>query len=118
MQFIIIALYVVLSVSGVVCFKLGSMQNLSLTVTSSIFSLQISWLSIIGLFFYICSFLMYMGLVAKYNLSYLVPVVTGAVYILTLAASIFIFKEDLNVQQIIGSLLVFVGVLLINWPSR
>ena len=41
---------------------------------------------------YVCSFLIYMGLVSKIQLSYLAPISTGVVYVLTLAAALFILS--------------------------
>lgn len=118
MQYVVLAIYVLCSVSGLVCFKLGSMDELSLAVTRSSFSLHISWLSVLGLALYICSFLIYMGLVAKNDLSYLMPVVTGAVYILTLVSSVTVFKETMHVTQVIGSVLILAGVVLMNIKAK
>ena len=61
---IVLALYAVLSVGGLSLFKLGAQHTLGIGVTSTAFSLQISWLSLLGLLLYVCSFLIYMGLVS------------------------------------------------------
>lgn len=114
MNILIILVYTLLSVSGVVFFKLGSTQELTLEVTASAFCLKISWLSILGLVFYVISFLIYMGLVAKTDLGYLVPVCTGVVYLMTLSASVLIFKESFTATDIVGSLLILGGVILMN----
>ena len=114
MQYIIIAIYVLFSVSGVVFFKLGSANALALELSQSSFSLKISWLSILGLACYIVSFLIYMGLVTKNSLSYLIPVVTGAVYLLTMLSSVLIFKEHIQLLQLAGSILILAGLVLMN----
>jgi len=114
MQYIIIAVYVLFSVSGVVFFKLGSADVLALDISRTNFSLKISWLSVLGLICYIISFLIYMGLVSKNNLSYLVPVVTGAVYLLTMSSSVLIFKEVIQLPQFAGSVLILAGLILMN----
>lgn len=114
MQYIIIAIYVLFSVSGVILFKLGSTDILALDISRTNFSLKISWLSVVGLVCYIISFLIYMGLVSKNNLSYLIPVVTGAVYLLTMLSSVLIFKENIQFFQLVGSLLILTGLVLMN----
>ena len=55
-----------------------------------------------------------MGLVSKNNLSYLLPVVTGAVYLLTMFSSVLIFKESIYYVQLIGSALILLGLVLMN----
>lgn len=114
MQFITMIIYVLCSVSGLVLFKLGNTEALTLEATPSFFSLKISWLSILGLILYIISFLIYMGLVSKNELSYLLPVVTGSVYLLTMLSSILFFKENIHYIQLIGSAFILLGLMLMN----
>lgn len=111
---IILAVYALLSVGGLTLFKLGSQQALSVGVTSTALSLHISWLSLAGLAMYVCSFLIYMGLVSKIQLSYLAPISTGVVYILTLAAALLIFRETVTPMKLIGAALVLCGIVLMN----
>lgn len=113
-QVIIITLYVLCSVLGVVCIKLGGTEAMAIEMTNRFFSIKIGWLPILGLTLYVVSFLIYIGLISKNNLSYLIPVTTGAVYLLTLLSSIVVFKEKLQLLQIIGSILVLAGVVLMN----
>lgn len=113
-KFFVMVVYVLLSVAGVTCFKLGSTESLNVTVSNTYFSIRISWLSILGLMLYAISFLIYMGLISKSYLSYLLPIITGMVYILTLLAAVVIFKEKLQFGQIVGSVLILIGVVLMN----
>lgn len=118
MNGLIIFVYVFLSVSGIVFFKLGSSALLSFSVSVNDFSLKMSWLAVLGLLFYLLSFFVYMGLIAKNNLSYLIPITTAAVYIATLVSSVLIFKEEVNNVQLFGSVLILFGVLLINLSTK
>lgn len=118
MQYVVIAVYVLFSVSGLVLFKLGSTKALTLTIDQSFFSLKISWMSILGLLLYIASFLIYMGLISKNNLSHLFPVVTGAVYLLTMLSSVLVFKESIHFLQVVGSILILAGLMLMNVKLR
>lgn len=55
-----------------------------------------------------------MGLVSKNELSYLLPVVTGSVYLLTMLSSILFFKENIHYIQLIGSAFILLGLMLMN----
>lgn len=111
---ILISIYLLLTVSGLVLFKLGSNENLNFKLTAGNFVLNFNYKVILGLCAYIASFLMYMFLVSKFDLSYIVPITTGIVYILTLISSVYIFKDKLYIQNLIGVILVLVGIVLIN----
>jgi len=111
---VILALYALLSVGGLTLFKLGAQQAMSIGVTGSALSLNISWLSLAGLAMYVCSFLIYMGLVSKIQLSYLTPISTGVVYTLTLAAALLIFHEPITTFKLVGALFVLCGIVLMN----
>lgn len=118
MQYAIIAIYVLFSVSGLVLFKLGSTETLTLNVSQTVLSLKISWLSILGLLLYVISFLIYMGMVSKNDLSYIFPIASGAVYLLTMLSSVLIFKESIQSMQILGSTFILVGLVLMNIKLR
>lgn len=118
MQYIAITIYVLCSVSGLVLFKLGSTEDLTLEINRSFFCLKVGWLSVLGLILYIISFVVYMGLAAKNNLSYLVPVTVGAVYCLTMLASVVIFKEQVRFLQLLGSAFILIGLVLMNIKQK
>ena len=114
MQYVVISIYVLFSVAGVTCFKLGSTESLNISISNTYFSIKISWLSVLGLLLYIVSFLIYMGLISKNQLSYLIPLITGAVYLLTMFSSVIIFKEQIHFFQLAGSVLILFGLILMN----
>ena len=114
MHYFLILLYVFLSVSGLILFKLGNQYGLSANLSMTCFSIKIPWISILGLAFYVLSYLLFMILIAKSNLTQLIPVTTGVVYITTLVASVAIFKENVSTSQVLGSLLIMIGILLMN----
>ena len=49
-----------------------------------------------------------------FDLSYIMPIVTGVIQILTLVLAKFVFKEKISKLSIIGASLVIVGILLMN----
>jgi small multidrug resistance pump len=114
MQWITIGIYLLLTVSGLILFKFGASQGIAVSFKNGSFLLQLNWISIMGIFCYGCSFLLYLGLVSNMKLSYIYPITTGIIYILILVASICIFRETINYIQIVGSAFILLGVILMN----
>ena len=114
MQWVLVCVYLILTVSGLVLFKAGSNQGLAANVSGGFFSLKISWLSILGMLCYLFSFLLYLVLISKMDLGYIYPVTTGIVYVLVLVASIAIFKEPISTFKLIGCGLILAGVVCMN----
>lgn len=108
-----IALYLFCSVGGLTLVKIGSNNN-NFSVESSFFNLQLSYLTLIGLILYIVSFLMWIVIVGKFNLSYIQPLTTGLSYVLIISASIFILKEVITPFQWGGLVFILIGVILMN----
>lgn len=109
-----IIIYTLLSVSGLIFVKLGSTNGITKISFDSGLLLQIPWQMILGFGLYVCSFLFYMFLINKFDLSYIVPVATGATYILTILSSKIIFNEIITTWKLVGSFFILIGVLLVN----
>lgn len=114
MQFIVIIIYALISVSGLTLVKLGSNNPISFGISQGGFSLSVGWITLLGLVLYIISFLIYMTLVAKNNLTYLSAVSSAVVYILTMIVALVILKEQVTSLQWIGWCLILTGVVLMN----
>lgn len=114
MQFVTIILYAIISVGGLTLIKLGGSNPLSLEINHAGVSFGMGWLTLCGFILYVASFLIYMTLVSKNNLSYITPVSSAVVYALTLVVSLVIFKEHMSVVQWIGWCAILVGVVLMN----
>lgn len=114
MQIITIILYAVISVTGLSLVKLGSHHPLSFAVGADGFSVGAGWMTLLGLVLYVISFLIYMTLVAKNNLTYLTPVSSAVVYILTTLVSLVLFRETMTPMQWVGWSFILVGAFLMN----
>lgn len=114
MKVFMIGIYLLLSSAGLILFKLGVNNNPIISSSQGFLNLKIGYLSLSGVVCYGCSFLLYLGLVSKYNLSYIIPITTGIMQIIILLASSIIFKETITFTQIIGVILVVIGVAFIN----
>lgn len=111
---ILIVVYIILTIAGVVLFKLGTQKDFLVSIATGVFTLKISLMSIIGLVCYLCSFLMYMFLISKFDLTYIVPVTTGIVQVATFVLAIMIFKESVTISKVVATGLILMGVILLN----
>lgn len=116
MKFILVLIYLVLTLSGLILMKKGGNPG-SLTVSDGTANFGISLVSLLGLFCYLCSFLLFTRIVVMFDLSYIMPICTGIVQVLTLVASKIIFKENISIAGIIGASLIIVGIIVMNWKQ-
>ena len=114
MQFIIIGIYLLLTMSGLILMKLGGNTGKFAMVEGDI-NFGISPVSLLGFICYIGSFFLYTKMVVMFDLSYITPICTGIVQILTLVASKVIFKENITIQGIAGASIIIIGLLIMNW---
>lgn len=110
-----VILYMLLAVSGMLLVKQGT---LSAGVVEGKFNLNISFTSFIGIMFYGCSFLLYMVILQKFDLTDIIPITTGVIYILTFMAGIIFFKESINLQQLIAAGIILAGIVLMALNSK
>lgn len=73
-------------------------------------------MSAIGFVCYICSFLLFTRMVIMFDLSYIMPLTTGIVQILSLVASSVVFKESISKQGIIGASII-IGLIIMNYKK-
>lgn len=109
-------LSVVLSAMGQILVKIGA-RNLELDFSMS--HLLPSLLQIIknipvmsGMFIYGLSFILWVKVLSKLELSYAYPFVSLG-YVLIMFFSFFVFKESLSAYRILGTFLIIAGVLFI-----
>lgn len=107
-------IYVILQTSGLILVKLGS-KKLTMSLTKSLFSMQISLLSLLGISFYLLSFVLWMYIISiSAEISYIVPLGVAATNLAILVGSYFILKETITKATIIGTILIIAGVVIMN----
>ncbi|MBQ9024292.1 MAG: hypothetical protein IJ105_03610 [Bacilli bacterium] len=110
MKYILTIIYLFCTTGGITFMKLGG-DSLSLSFKNG-FTFKIGAVTFLGFFLYLVSFLLWQRMVVKYDLSTMVPIVTGIVQILVLLVGHFIFKESLSVISIVGAILIIGGIIL------
>ncbi|WP_311873187.1 EamA family transporter [Vagococcus fluvialis] len=106
-------MYVILSSSGIILFKLGS-ADLSIKMMSNQLNMNFPMMSILGLLCYLISFILWMIIISKSDVSYIVPLGLGITNVLILVGSMVVLKESINLYGIIGIVMILGGTLLIN----
>lgn len=110
---LIFLIYVLSSSFGIILFKLGS-KGVNFTISNSDIGLKLSYFSLIGLTLYVVSFLLWMIIISKNDVSKIVPIGLGATNILIMFLSYFLLGETISMVQLIGVLTVIIGVVLMN----
>jgi len=113
MKFVLVFLYLFFSVFGLILMKKGGNAG-SVSFNDSNVGLSINIISFIGLLFYVVSFLLYTKVVTSYDLSFIIPIITGISQILILLASWGILKETISKQGIIGAIIIIIGIIIMN----
>lgn len=113
MQVILIVVYVILTLSGLVLMKKGGNPG-KVSISKKDISLSMSPVSALGFVCYLCSFLLFTKIVVMFDLSYIMPIVTGIVQVMTLIVANFLFKEKIDKKSIIGASLVIIGIVVMN----
>ena len=110
---VLFIIYVILSSSGLILFKLGSLNpNLNINILD--ISIAFSIKSIIGILCYGCSFVLWMIIVSRMNLTVAMPLSVAIVNTLVLIGSCVFLKEKVTLVQGIGIFIIIFGVSLIS----
>ena len=114
MGILMIVIYLLLSTGGLVLIKLGA-NSVELGVKQGIFNCSISIVSIVGLICYIGSFLIFtFVIVKKFDLTYIMPILTGISQVIVILAGLLVFKEHIGIYGIAGIIFVILGVIMLN----
>lgn len=113
MEVVLVLIYLILTISGLVLMKKGGNSG-TINFSEGNIGFSINWISALGFVCYICSFLLFTRIVIMFDLSYIMPLVTGIVQILTLISAAVIFKEEITTQGIIGASIIIIGIIIMN----
>ncbi|MDR0765009.1 MAG: FUSC family protein, partial [Synergistaceae bacterium] len=96
-------------------YKLGNNRiKTAISFQNGILRLEINYLTVIGFIAYIVSFLVFMIILTKYKITYIVPVLSGLMCICVFLGAIFLLHEKTSPGGIAGSVFVLIGIAIIN----
>lgn len=109
--------YVLLASSGLILFKLGSANS---NLTLNIFGLSINYSikMILGLLCYGCSFILWMLIVSRMNLTIAMPLSVAIVNTLVLVGSCIVLKEKISLMQGVGIFIIILGVCIMTGGNK
>ena len=114
MKYVLIVIYLILTVSGLILYKKGANSNFVIEIKNNALNIKLSLISIAGLLCYLFSFLMYMLILPKFDLTFIYPLMTAISYIGIYILSIFILNESVTTLGIIGSIIIMIGIFIVN----
>jgi drug/metabolite transporter (DMT)-like permease len=113
--FILIGIYVLLNSFGQLLIKLGTQEIGSFEVAGLEGLLNLKLITGIGLFG--MSFLTWIYILSKSNLSYAFPFAVGLGYVTVILLAVLFLKEMPSYVQMTGMTLVGVGIMLMSWQG-
>lgn len=114
MSVFLIILYIISSSSSLILIKLGSNIGAPISIVDNAMKFNLNTYSIIGLLLYGLSFPIYIYLISKYDLGFIIPIATAFVYIIIFTASFLLFKELFTVIKAVAISLIVLGVILLQ----
>ena len=106
-------IYVLSAVVGSTLIKLGSSAHMKALFTAPFVNMSLSPITLLGIFAYGISFIVYVILLSRFDLSFISPLLVAFVYILLMLTAFIIFKEGFTPYKIVGCSLILVGVILV-----
>lgn len=113
-RIILILLYAITSVSALVFLKFASKNGPPFQFLDNKFHFNLSLFTALGIFLFGISFILYTYLISKYDLGYIIPLLTALVYILIFIASYFFFQEAITIVKICGVILILGGITMLS----
>lgn len=112
MNVLLIVLYVIFAVGGSTLIKYGGIIK-GTSILVPIVNITLSPISLLGIISYGLSFVFYIILLNKFDLSFISPLTVGLVYMLLMITAAVLFKEQFTVIKTIGCSLILIGILMI-----
>lgn len=105
---------IVMGAVGQILLKIGAgkLNNVTMTI-SGLFAIARNYYILVGLVLFGTSFLLWVKVLTRNDLSYVYPMVSLS-YIIILLASKFLFNEPFTTNKIIGVAAIIGGVFIIN----
>lgn len=111
---ILLLVYVAVTTTALTLMKAGSSDGAPVSFAGDKVVFNLNPVLIFAGVLYILSFVLYTYLIAKFNLSYIVTVGTGLVYLVILIVSFTVFKEVFTFKKILACVLILSGVILMH----
>lgn len=106
--------YFLFTCSGLVLIKFGSIAKNIAALKIPIVDISLTPFSLLGLACYGISFLLYVVLVSRHDLSFLNPFTVGITSVLIFTSAAIFFHESITVSKVVGLIVILIGVVILN----
>lgn len=113
MNIALMIIYVIAAVAGSTLIKLGSDAGMKTVFIVPFVNMHISLVSILGVLAYGLSFVTYIVLLTRFDLSFVSPLLVGFVYVFLMITAFAVFKESMTLYKLIGCGLILIGIVLV-----
>jgi small multidrug resistance pump len=110
-------IYALLSAGGLVLFKIGG-ESVAVQANPFGFTVTLSWKTVIGIICYLLSFLLWLIIVSKTQLSFAMPLSVGVVNMLVFLGSAYFLNEQITPMKIVGLVIIIIGLFLITLSGK
>lgn len=117
MGIVLTFIYAIIGSLGMVLIRLGGLKS-NVTFVQGNINLNISTIFIIGFLLYCISFLLWLIILQKFNLTYISPIAYGITFITTSIFSYFLLGEIISGIQYFGVILIILGVIIISFSKK
>lgn len=114
LKYVFCVIYIIFSVSGLTLVKMGSDPGMKNSFVIPVIDMNVSMITLIGMFCYGISFCLYMGIISKFDIGIIVPIMNGIVNIMIILMAYFVLKEKLTVNMVVGALVIVAGIFIMN----
>jgi drug/metabolite transporter (DMT)-like permease len=114
---LLVALYVIATSLALIVLKLGTKTGAPINYVHNKVQVNFNALVVSGILFYGISFFIYVYLISRYDLGYIIPLTAALIYIIIFTASYLIFDEAFTITKILGITLIVVGLVFLNFKS-
>lgn len=111
---LIMILYIILNALGLYLLKSGfnQLSDIDLSLSFIVACLKNSRV-VFGFIIYVASFVTWLGLISKKEISFAIPIMIGLLYFSTSIVAFLFLKESINLYKIIGMSLIIVGIIFL-----
>ena len=109
-------IYALFTVSALVLMRMGG--GISIAFLNASLSLSLPVKVIAGLVFYVLGFVVYVAIIPRLTFTRTFPILNGSVYILIVLSGIFIFREKITIQHLLGIGMILVGALILGFTNQ
>ena len=110
---VLFIIYVALSASGLFFMKVGS-GGTSFELAKNILKLDVSLTLLFGMLCYLVSFLLFIFIISKNDISYIFPISAGVLNIVTFVLGAAVLREQISGFSVAGLVLIVAGVVFMN----